>query len=357
MSLPASVLFPQKEPAHLRETGFLSSCLPETTHFPGTINEKKVKNVIDCYVHLSETLGILSERDIRHPNHKEGPFLSFSNPELSTAYKTLLNALSENFTREEHGRIVDHRAFQRRSEWVWRRLAKAEAAMEMHDSTLIDPANLRTFYDFEAYNKQNDDELKKIGFPRKLPILKEHESIAFVGAGPLPLSAILIHQKTGLQITCYDCDKSAVERGTRFLAEGCLSSAVSYRHASGENIDYCIHPIVFVANLVIGKFGIVQQVGMSRGANTLAIRTCLGAGTLLYKPLPSLLVNSTTVFFDRHTPVEPPYFNTTLFSTLPAWRFKVDSTFFQLTRPPDMLNGECLTPPKLGRSSLFAHNL
>jgi len=125
------------------------------------------------------------------------------------------------------------------------------------------------------------------------PLKKDRESVAFVGAGPLPISAIMFHKRTGLPVTCVDSDERAFTLGRDLIFHLSatnpqmkdLHKHVHYVHAAGEDHDYVTHPIVFIASLVAQKAPVVMQiVRSSHTVSTTVIRTAEGLSTLLYQP-------------------------------------------------------------------------
>jgi Nicotianamine synthase protein len=118
-------------------------------------------------------------------------------------------------------------------------------------------------------------------------------SIAFVGAGPLPISAIMFHQRTGLHVTCVDSDDNACRLGRQlvlYLSENeigyeDLDEAIHFVNVSGEEHDYAMHPIVLIASLVKTKAPIIMRiVNTAHTATTTIIRGAEGLSTLLYQP-------------------------------------------------------------------------
>jgi hypothetical protein len=119
------------------------------------------------------------------------------------------------------------------------------------------------------------------------------ESIAFVGAGPLPISAIMLHQRTGLRVTCVDSNEEACRLGRQlifFLAakeanHENIDKMIHFIYASGEEHDYRMHPVVFIASLVEGKEQIINRIlDTSDSVTTTIIRSTEGLSTLLYSP-------------------------------------------------------------------------
>jgi hypothetical protein len=125
------------------------------------------------------------------------------------------------------------------------------------------------------------------------PIGTGGESIAFVGAGPLPMSAIMFHQRTGLQVTCIDNDEKSCQLARQLVLHLAanetglkdLNKAIHIVNASGEEHHYGTHPIVFIANLVEDKIPIIMRIAnTSNAATTTVIRSAEGLSTLLYRP-------------------------------------------------------------------------
>jgi hypothetical protein len=128
---------------------------------------------------------------------------------------------------------------------------------------------------------------------RAQPIRSECGSVAFVGAGPLPISAIMFHQRTGLQVTCVDSDDNACRLGQQLVLYLSaneadyrdLDRAIHFVNVSGEEHDYAMHPIVLIASLVQTKAPIIMRiVNTAHTATTTIIRGAAGLSTLLYQP-------------------------------------------------------------------------
>ncbi|MFH1158548.1 MAG: nicotianamine synthase family protein [Pseudomonadota bacterium] len=278
----------------------------------------KVKDVLDEYCRLYDTLEKYAVKFSGNPFSCDPNGLSLGNPDIARAHSNMVCAMSHDFTDAETAWLVTHPEVMARRDRMWRWLSLAETAMERQYSARFDGSDLRCF---EIYGNLVDVELKQLGFPHEKIALRDFESIAFVGAGPLPLSAIMIHRKTGLPVTCIDSSRDAAILGKEFIDKCGLSKGISYRHIRGDQVDYCLHPCIFIAGLAQDKESIVHRIGMSHCGNTVAIRSAMGVGSLLDKPLSSQMSELLHVCFDRHTPALPPFFNATWFSSRPFWRF------------------------------------
>ncbi|MCK5554731.1 MAG: hypothetical protein KAI76_00695 [Alphaproteobacteria bacterium] len=269
-----------------------------------------VKSVFDGYCRLYNTLEKYAVEFSGYLSFNEDDF-SLSHPEIAREYSNMVCAMSHNFTDSEIAWLVTHPEVKLRRDRVWNWLSLAESAMERRYSDRFEGGDLPLP---ERYEKLLDEELKQFGFLQEKIVLKDFESIAFVGAGPLPLSAIMIHQKTGLPITCIDSDKNAAILGKAFIDKCGLSKDISYCHIKGDQVDYRQYPCIFIAGLVQDKESVLHQIGMSHRDNIVALRSATGVGELLSKPLSKQMNELLRVCFDRHTSAHPPFFFTTWFS-------------------------------------------
>ncbi len=326
-------------------------------HLEDSFDTEKVAEVLDCYCRLHASLRTQALRAADISPIRNVETLSLGHPRIAQDHAEMVQSLSRDFSETETAWLLTHPRVKERRDHMWQWMALAEAAMECQYSAQLSGEEAQNFFNFESYSQLVEGELTQLGFPKKEIILRDFESIAFVGAGPLPLSAIMIHQKTGLRVTCIDCDKDSAALGKAFIEKCGLSREISYRHARGDQVDYCIHPYIFIAGLVQDKESVVCQIGMSRGGNTIAVRSAMGVGGLLDRPLSIQMTELLYIFFDRHTPAQPPFFNTTWFSSWPFWRLRVDSTVTQVTRPPLRDSEDILQMPKTGRQHLFSYNL
>lgn len=227
--------------------------------------------------------------------------LSPRNQKLNdTLYGFVRDTMKER-SPEEVAIILNNRQIQRIAPRLRRRLAHAEYEMEHFCASAMVGGKAGVGRGFSSYRnfiyRSNYDALVAAEFDaikrhtEAWPIGAGRGSIAFVGAGPLPISAIMFHQRTGLQVTCVDSDKDACQLGRQlilYLAENetghkDLDKAIHFVNASGEEHDYGMHPIVLIASLVETKAPIIMRVlSTGRAATTTIIRSAEGLSTLLY---------------------------------------------------------------------------
>lgn len=175
------------------------------------------------------------------------------------------------------------------------------------------------------------------------PIKPDRESVAFVGAGPLPISAIMFHRRTGLQVTCIDSDEKACRLGRQLVCYLAatepgykdLDKAVHFVHKAGEEHDYVTHPIVFIASLVERKDPIVMRiVKTSHTVSTTIIRSAEGLSTLLYKPEDTVAGQEEyNTYLTSKTKPSPEAINTSLVYRFPPSKYWIRNKIDQGNLP------------------------
>lgn len=114
--------------------------------------------------------------------------------------------------------------------------------------------------------------------------------VAFVGAGPLPLSALYLARMLGAPVDAVDRDPAATAEGRLVAAALGDSATVSFVRADATDVDFRRYDVVVLAALVGGtpaaKRGVLAHLGatMAPGAVLLA-RSARAARTLLYPPV------------------------------------------------------------------------
>ena len=213
--------------------------------------------------------------------------LSPCNPRLNAALSALVQAVLEGCPPGEARHVLaDSRVSAVRGALV-RRLALAEGAMERHWAKAfcrrvrLAPADLRQFTYWDCYRHLVRAELRSL-----VPRLKlgKGGSIAFVGAGPLPLSAIILQLSTGLRVTCIDVDPEACSLAGELCRKAGLAG-LEVRCAAGVQHDYARHPVVVVASLVSEKTETMRRIRATRPSALVALRSVEGLCALLYDPV------------------------------------------------------------------------
>jgi hypothetical protein len=175
--------------------------------------------------------------------------LSPCNPRINAALSALVQRVMEGCGPDDAARVLaDPRVAAIRGALV-QRLAQAEAAMERHWARAfrrrvsLTAADFREFTYWDCYRHLVKTELRSL---RPHLNAAEAESIAFVGAGPLPPSAIILHRRTRLKVTCVDVAAEACSLARELCSKAGLKS-IQVGCASGARHDYLLHSVVIVA--------------------------------------------------------------------------------------------------------------
>jgi Nicotianamine synthase protein len=288
----------------------------------------KQLGVQDYVAHVTSIYAFLAEQSDLSPR----------NAKVNAALYRFVRDTMKPRTPEEVAAILGTPAIQQVAPSLWRLLSRAECEMEFYCASAMTGGEtgaeerFSSYVDFiyrsnyEALVAAELDVMKWHSKP--VPINSDSESLAFVGSGPLPISAIMFHLRTGLPVTCVDSDEIACVLGqqlVRYLAaneSGCreLDNAIRFCHARGEEHDYATHPVVFIANLVAAKEPVVMRImETSRIEATAVIRSAEGLSTLLYKPADGLAgEEGYDAYLTGKTIPSPEAINTSLIYRLPC---------------------------------------
>ncbi|TYP74119.1 nicotianamine synthase family protein [Paenibacillus methanolicus] len=107
--------------------------------------------------------------------------------------------------------------------------------------------------------------------------------IVFVGSGPMPLSAILIHLYTDVDVICLEMDDVAYNASRELLQRLGLENKVKVLHENGETFHYRAFRRVFVASLVSNKAAVLKQIKRTAHDPLVAVRTAEGMRQLIYE--------------------------------------------------------------------------
>lgn len=181
--------------------------------------------------------------------------------------------------------ICDHPSIERIQRRLHGYLAEAECEMERFEARRLSRAPAVAISDLRSFRYwSNYRSLVKAELACLRPHLAPERPIAFVGSGPLPISALLLHAATGLPVTCVDADREAAYWSRR-LARAIGAPGLTTAESAGEALDYGPFQCVFVASLVDGKEAVIERVLDSAPDALLAVRTAEGIYELLYEPL------------------------------------------------------------------------
>ncbi|WP_139489438.1 nicotianamine synthase family protein [Brevibacillus dissolubilis] len=291
-----------------------------------TIQTEQKERLLHAVIHAHHTL------------HQETD-LSPRNPKINHALSDLVAQVSLVYSsQEEQDILTDERIRQLRSTLL-PKLSIAEAEMEFYyaqeysENLLLNMEHLRDFLYWDNYEALVQVELEGLaacrpqveGYPVKVSPLEvaQGEAVAFVGAGPFPLSAIILHQQTGVPVVCIDVDAAAVGAGRALIERLGLQEQITYLHRSGEQVDYAPYPLIFCASLIPDKQQVVEQIQRTRGKRAdasrptiLAVRSADGVHTLLYEPVDEREMDSLGARLIGRTWADTRIINSTLYYLL-----------------------------------------
>jgi hypothetical protein len=222
---------------------------------------------------------LVSESDITPRNDK-----------INRALRALVELLRRPYDPRESEAILADAEIVALKDSLLARLSEAEFALECFwaehflGRTSLELCDLGAFTYWRYYERLLDVEMQALsGLRRHRAFAKDEERIAFVGSGPLPLSAILLHLKTGASVVCIDSDAFACDSANRLFAMLGLSGA-NVVHADGADFDYQGFSTTFIASLVVKKSAVARRIVATCNEPLVAVRTVEGVRTLLYEP-------------------------------------------------------------------------
>ena len=193
-------------------------------------------------------------------------------------------------------------------------LSQAEYEMELFfsDKFLQNPnfeeKNLEEFWYLQNYIDLVDLELEKMPLDNM-----QGREIVFIGSGPLPLTAIIMGQKTGLNITCLDMDAAAIERGRILTDKLGMAEQIHFTQRAGHAYNFKDSALVMIASLVDDKGAVLHAI--ENTAETLpkvAMRSATGLHALLYDPVTPSILDDFNMCVQNVTRQTPDVINTTI---------------------------------------------
>lgn len=201
-------------------------------------------------------------------------------------------------------------------------LASAEFEMESYFANdfagagRLSQQDLSRFWYRDNYKALVDIELKGIAdFSAETDYLHDPRPIAFVGSGPLPLSAIDYCLATGRSCDCVELSESAVGQSRQLIENLGLQDKVHVIHQDGRNVDYNAYGVVFVAALVPQKKEVLTQIRNTASDAIIGVRSAEGLIELLYTPVKIEEVESQGFKHCGTTHSTPEAVNSTCFFT------------------------------------------
>ncbi len=154
------------------------------------------------------------------------------------------------------------------------------------DFFLRGDAQLKEYILYDRFKRLIEAEIK-------LANIKASDRVLFIGSGPLPISAILIEQKTGAYVDCFDHSMEACEISKEIISKLALSEKIRVIHQSAESVElptdntagtHGHYDVIVVALLAQPKDQILHQLWRSVGPfPRIVLRYSEGNRKLIYK--------------------------------------------------------------------------
>ncbi len=140
----------------------------------------------------------------------------------------------------------------------------------------------------------------------------QNAPLVFIGAGPLPLTALMLADLTQRKIIGLDCDEHAIELGRDTIARLSATAQVQLIHCRGEDFDYAQAGAVWLASLVPQKQAIMQQIKATAPHTPVIARTAQGLSQMLYTAFPEDAAKALGYKLAERSPRRQMYYNTSL---------------------------------------------
>jgi hypothetical protein len=246
--------------------------------------------------------------------------ISPRNEKINRALGDLVKLLLRPYDPCETAAVLDNAEIVALKDSLLARLSEAEFALERFWSehflgrTSLGLCDLEGFIYWRYYERLLGMEMRALSHLRQRhrEFVKSEERIAFVGGGPLPLSAILLHAKTGASVVCIDSDAVAFDSAKRLMSMLGFRGATAV-HADGADFDYQGFSTIVIASLVAKKAAVVRRIVETSKHALVAVRTVEGMRTLLYSAADVVALQAAGLELAGHTSPDAETINATLF--------------------------------------------
>jgi len=262
--------------------------------------------------------------------------LSPRNPKVNEALTRLVTAVICEYSPAEEKAVLSDPQVMACRRALLGGLAKAEGEMEKYWAEEFCLRRELTTDDFKDFIYWACYDRLVGGEVRQLPKGKNFaadDTIAFIGAGPLPLTAFILHLQTGKKVTCVDIDPEAC-RLAQALCEKAGLDGIDVVCSDGATYDYDRHPVVFVASLVPNKDDVIAKIKEAGRDTFIGLRSAERLHTLLYDPVDEASLRAAGCSYASQTGHDPKTINTTVFYNAPPVLDRLRSPV-AATRHPD----------------------
>ncbi|MAQ71528.1 MAG: nicotianamine synthase [Alphaproteobacteria bacterium] len=241
--------------------------------------------------------------------------LSPANDKVNRCLSDFVNAVLNFSVEQDAAKVLETEEIQNLRPELLSYLSRAEFEMETYFAKIfaqmpvIEEKDLDLFWYKQCYQDLVDAEIEQLD---TLDISPDAE-IAFVGSGPLPLTAIEYYLQTGNKMTCFDTDAEAVRLSRQMIQNMGLSDVIEVRHQAGEDADYSQFDVVMVASLVKDKEKTLDRIRTTAPDAKVAVRSVEGVKAMLYEVVNKDDFEAHSLKYAGSTKDDPATINTTLF--------------------------------------------
>lgn len=246
--------------------------------------------------------------------------LSPANPVVKNIVSHLSLQLRSRFLPEEIQAVLSNDYIRKNQRQLRDKLSEAEFLAELNDSRAIGNSEssasdtLTGLSAWTIYSALVGQELSTLrpfirqrGRAEKLPII-------FVGSGPMPLSAIILHQLSDANVVCLEMDSVAYDASCLLIERLGLADKVTVVMGNGSEFDYSSCSQIFVASLVRNKMEVLERINQTAYDPLVAIRTAEGMRQIMYEAIDETdLSKQGWRILARTSPQENLVINSTLF--------------------------------------------
>jgi len=215
--------------------------------------------------------------------------LSPANPRIAEAVSRLSSRLRLPYSpREVHAVLNDEYIRLNRRE-LQEKLSEAECLGELGAARVLSglggPALdiVAGLPNWNVYLDMVSHEMSALRRHVRRDRYPDSSPIVFVGSGPVPLSAIILHLYGDAEAVCLEMDSAARDSSVSLLRHLGLDSKVTVVKANGSDFDYGPYGRIFVASLVRNKFEVLERISRTSRDPLVAVRTAEGVRQLMYE--------------------------------------------------------------------------
>lgn len=246
--------------------------------------------------------------------------LSPANPPVANMIRRLSLLLRCRYLPEEVQSILSHEYIRMNQRNLQNKLSEAEFLAELSDSRHICESEdsvmdiVKKLPSWNIYMALVGAEFSTLHRLVPQNSAADKLPIVFVGSGPLPISAIMLHLFSDAEVICLEIDAAAYDVSCSLLEHMGLGTKVRVVMENGSKFDYSPYSRIFVASLVKNKQAVLEQISRTSPNALVAVRTAEGMRRIMYESMDeSQLHQQGWRILARTWPDENLVINSTLF--------------------------------------------